>query len=74
MDTSVTTNSLSNNECVPVVDQAETQRRERYRQAVERLQQWAQEDPGYDERVGELLAKELKDASLACEDRDEATS
>lgn len=56
---------------VPNTDELEYIRRERYRKAAERLQQWSKEDREYDERVGRLLDLELKDAGLRCEDRDE---
>ncbi len=56
---------------IPTTDELETIRHERYRKAAERLLQWSQEDHEYDERVGQLLEIELKDAGLRCEDRDE---
>ncbi len=56
---------------VPTTDELEVIRRERYRKAAERLREWSQEDHEYDERVGQLLEVELKDAGLRCEDRDE---
>ncbi len=59
---------------VPTTDELEVIRRERYRKAAERLRQWSQEDHEYDERVGQLLEEELKDAGLRCEDRDELSN
>ena len=56
---------------VPTTDELKVIRHERYRKAAERLRQWSQEDHEYDERVGQLLEEELKDAGLRCEDRDE---
>jgi len=52
-------------------EELEAIRRERYRKAAELLRKWTTEDPEYDERVGEVLEMELKNASLRCEDRDE---
>ena len=37
----------------------EPSRRDRHRQLAEQLRKWSLEDPEYDERVGELLEKEL---------------
>lgn len=55
-------------------DELEMIRRERYRRAALRLQQWTREDHEYDERVGRLLEVELKNAGLRCEDRDEPSA
>ena len=53
-------------ETSPTADQTELKRRERYRKAAELLAQWSREDDGYNERVSQILAEELKDSSLKC--------
>ena len=55
---------------LPAFHEVVAERRERYARAAERIQQWSREDHEYDERVGQLLAEELKDSALRCEDRD----
>ncbi len=61
-------------ENLPAFHEFNDDRRTRYRKAAERLQQWSVEDYGYDERVGQLLADELKDLSLRCVDRDASSA
>lgn len=60
-----------NTTITPTIEELDAIRRERYRKAAERIQQWSHEDREYDERIGQLLADELKDSGLRCEDRDE---
>jgi hypothetical protein len=55
---------------LPTLHEVDADRPERYCKAAERIQQWSREDHEYDERVGQLLAEELKDSALRCEDRD----
>ena len=57
---------------VPTIEELDAIRRERYRKAAERIQQWSRENREYDERVGELLDRELNDNGLRCEEPDES--
>ena len=50
----------------PTDSELEAIRRERYRRLAGRLAEWCREDPAYDERVGEILERELKTSQLRC--------
>lgn len=58
----------------PTDEELDAIRRERYRRAAELLAEWSREDPKYDEQVGEILERELKDSQLRCEDQDETVA
>jgi hypothetical protein len=56
------------------VESPQELRQRRYREAASLLRKWAHDDPGYDERVGETLDRELDNERMGCESHDEDRS
>lgn len=58
----------------PTEPELDAIRRARYRKAAEMVRMWANEDPAYNERVGELVRQELNEEGVRCRDADESAA